>query len=55
MFSPSYYPNYHEYIRAMTRHFNLDNPAPYISASAWCITDLDSNELYFARQENTIR
>lgn len=52
MFCPDYYNSYHEYIRAMMRHFNLDNPAPYISASSWVIQDLDNGETLFARQEN---
>ena len=39
----------------MTKHFNLDNPAPYVSARSWVMTDLNSGEILFAKREKEPR
>jgi serine protease inhibitor len=45
------YPCYTDYLKSMVKYFNLDNPAPYVTARSWCITNLDTGELLFAKQE----
>jgi hypothetical protein len=39
----------------MTKHFNLDNPAPFISARSWCMMNINTCELMFAKQEKQQR
>jgi serine-type D-Ala-D-Ala carboxypeptidase (penicillin-binding protein 5/6) len=39
----------------MTKFFNLDNPAPYVSARSWCIFNIDTGELMFAKREKEVR
>lgn len=39
----------------MTKHFNLDNPAPFISARSWVMMNLNTSELMFAKQEKIQR
>ena len=39
----------------MIRYYNLDNPAPYLSASSWIMTNLNNGELLFAKNENKVR
>jgi len=39
----------------MTKFFNLDNPAPFVSARSWIMTDLDSGEVMFAKREKEVR
>jgi hypothetical protein len=49
--NPINYASYNEYLRSMTKHFNLDNPAPFISARSWVMMNLNTSELMFAKQE----
>jgi D-alanyl-D-alanine carboxypeptidase (penicillin-binding protein 5/6) len=35
----------------MIKYFNLDNPAPYVTARSWVMTNLDTGEILFAKQE----
>ena len=39
----------------MIKHFNLDNPAPYVTARSWIMTNMDTGELLFAKQEKEKR
>lgn len=39
----------------MTKYFNLDNPAPYVSARSWILTNLETGELLYAKQEKEKR
>jgi len=55
LFNPCNYSNYNEYLRTMTKHFNLDNPAPFISARSWVMMDIDKCEVLFAKQEKVTR
>ena len=55
MFNPDNHATYQDYIKIMTKYFNLDNPAPYLSARSWCMMNLDTGEVMFAKQENVIR
>jgi len=48
-FQASTYSNYDEFMRMMTKYFNLDNPAPYISSRSWVMTDLDTGDVMFAK------
>lgn len=54
-FQPSNYYSYSDYVKHMTKYFNLDNPAPYVSARSWVITNLDTGECLFAKQEKDTR
>ena len=49
------YPCYSDYLKSMIKYFNLDNPAPYVTARSWCMTNLDTGELMFAKQEKQQR
>ena len=49
--NPMNYGSYNEYLRSMTKHFNLDNPAPFISARSWIMMNLNTSEIMFAKQE----
>lgn len=42
-------------MKAMTKYFNLDNPAPYVSARSWIMTDINTGECLFAKQEKEVR
>jgi len=53
--NPINYNSYNEYLRSMTKHFNLDNPAPFISARSWAMYNIDTCELMFAKQEKITR
>ena len=52
---PNFYSSYEDFYKNMTKHFNLDNPAPYVSARSWVMTDLDSGEILFAKREKEPR
>ena len=44
-----------EYLKNMVKYFNLDNPAPFVSARSWIVTDIETGELWFAKRENEKR
>ena len=50
----SYY-SYQEYVKKMTKFFNLDNPAPFVSAKSWVMTNLNTGEVMFAKQDKEIK
>jgi len=35
----------------MTKYFNLDNPAPYLSARSWVMMNIDTRQIMYAKQE----
>ena len=37
------------------KHFNLDNPAPFVSARSWVMMNQDTNEIMFAKEEKVVR
>ena len=39
----------------MTKFFNLDNPAPFLSARSWIMMDIDKREILFAKNEKIQR
>jgi len=39
----------------MTKYFNLDNPAPFVSARSWIMTNLNTGEVMFAKREKEER
>ena len=39
----------------MTKIFNLDNPAPFVSAKSWLMMNIDTKEVMFAKQETVQR
>ena len=39
----------------MTKYFNLDNPAPFISAKSWLMMNIDTHEIMFAKCEQQQR
>ena len=39
----------------MTKYFNLDNPAPFISARSWIMMNIKTSEVMFAKQEKIQR
>lgn len=39
----------------MTKYFNLDNPAPYLSSRSWVMMNLNTGEVMYAKQENEKR
>ena len=49
LFNPDNYTSQMEYLKSMTKYFNLDNPAPFITARSWCMMDLKSGDLLFAK------
>lgn len=53
--SPSNYPSYNDYLKNMIKYFNLDNPAPYVTARSWILSNLDTGEIYFAKQDKEVR
>jgi hypothetical protein len=52
MFNPDCYQTYAEYLHIMTKYFNLDNPAPFLSARSWIMLNMDNKEVLFAKEEN---
>ena len=54
-FQPQNYTCPSEFMKAMTKYFNLDNPAPYVSARSWIMTDINTGECLFAKQEKEVR
>ena len=44
-----------EYLKSMTKYFNLDNPAPFITARSWVMMDMKNSEILFAKQEKVQR
>ena len=55
MFNPDTYQSYSEYLKIMTKYFNSDNPAPFISARSWVMMNRDTKQLMYAKQENEQR
>jgi len=39
----------------MTKYFNLEHPAPYVSARSWIMTNLDTGEVMYAKREKESR
>jgi D-alanyl-D-alanine carboxypeptidase (penicillin-binding protein 5/6) len=39
----------------MTKLYNLDNPAPFVSARSWLMMNIDTGEVMFAKQETVQR
>lgn len=37
------------------KFFNLDNPAPFVSARSWIMMNQDTNEVLFAKEEKVQR
>ena len=37
------------------KYFNLDNPAPFVSARSWVMMNQDTNEIMFAKEEKVVR
>jgi hypothetical protein len=52
---PQNYNNYDEYLKNMIKLFNLDNPAPYVTARSWVMTNLETGEILFAKQDKEKR
>jgi D-alanyl-D-alanine carboxypeptidase len=55
MFNPDNHSSYQDYLKIMTKYFNLDNPAPYLSARSWVMMNMDTRQLMFAKQETQQR
>ena len=55
MFNPDTYSSYAEYVKIMTKYFNSDNPAPFISARSWVMMNRETKQVMFAKQENDQR
>lgn len=55
MFNPETYASYSEYIKIMTKYFNSDNPAPFISARSWVMMNRETKQIMYAKQENEQR
>lgn len=55
MFNPDTYSSYAEYIKIMTKFFNSDNPAPFITAKSWVIMNRETKQIMYAKQENDQR
>jgi hypothetical protein len=53
--NPYNYNSYNEYVKSMMKYFNLDNPAPFVSARSWIMMNLDSAEVMFAKEEKVQR
>jgi D-alanyl-D-alanine carboxypeptidase len=53
--APSSYASYNDYLKNMIKYFNLDNPAPYVTARSWVMTNLDTGEVLFAKQDKEKR
>ena len=53
--SPLNYPSYNDYLKNMIKYFNLDNPAPYVTARSWVMTSLDTGEILYAKQDKEKR
>ena len=53
--NPMNYSSYNEYLRSMTKHFNLDFPAPFVSARSWVMMNLTTGDMMFAKQERIQR
>ena len=47
--APGNYPSYNDYLKNMIKYFNLDNPAPYVTARSWVMTSLETGEILFAK------
>ncbi len=55
MFNPDSYTSYSEYLKIMTKFFNSDNPAPFISARSWVMLNRETGQVMYAKQENERR
>ena len=49
--NPINYGSYNEYLKAMTKHFNLDHPAPFLTAKSWIMMNINTCEIMFAKME----
>jgi len=47
--NPMNYGSYQDYLRSMTKYFNLDNPAPFVSARSWIMMNIENSEVMFAK------
>ena len=54
-FLSSGYASYGDFYKNMTKFFNLDNPAPFVSAKSWVMTNLNTGELMYAKREKEVR
>jgi len=50
-FQQSGYSSYSDFYKNMTKFFNLDNPAPFVSAKSWIMTNLNTGEIMYAKRE----
>ena len=51
IFNADNYSSQTDYIKCMTKFFNLDNPAPFISARSWVMMDMDTEEVLYGKQD----
>ena len=55
MFNPDNYRSYSEYQKFMIKHFNTDNPVPFLSARSWVMMNMDTEKIMFAKCEKQQR
>ena len=55
MFNSDNHSSYGDYVKMMTKYFNLDNPAPFVSAKSWIMYNRDTNKIMYGKQENLKR
>jgi D-alanyl-D-alanine carboxypeptidase len=53
--NPFNYSCYNDYVKNMMKYFNLDNPAPFVSARSWVMVNMDNGEVLFAKEEKVQR
>ena len=51
MFNPENHNSYSDYLKIMTKYFNLDNPAPFLSARSWIMMDMKTKQTMYAKME----
>ena len=49
IFNADNYSCFGEFFKSMTKHFNLDNPVPFISARSWIMMNMDTKEVMYAK------
>ena len=47
--NPDNYTSQMEYLKMMTKYYNLDNPVPFITARSWVMMDVKNSEILFAK------
>ena len=47
IYNPDNYSSQGDYLKQMTKYFNLDNPAPYVTARSWVMMNLSNGEVMF--------